>query len=233
MTKTLRLLLVLVIPLFLLGFQWPTFLNPNSETLGTKRWVDREIALLTAAKEHADPYVLRLSLNAYLKARKQGLDDKQLLTVIDFTKPSSEKRLWVIDIKRAKALINTWVSHGKNSGKTEATSFSNSPGSLKSSLGVFVTDNDPYQGNHGYSLRLYGLEPGFNDKAYQRDIVIHGAWYVNEDVIKRYGAIGRSFGCPAVSEETIKPLIDTIKQHTLVVAYYPDANWLAHSNFLS
>ena len=231
MKRIIHLLFILSVCL-VFGFQWPFFYPSNPEIMGTKQWVDKEVEILTTPAEHIEPHVLRLSLNAYIKARKQGLDDKQLLTIIDYTKPSSAKRLWVIDIKRNRVLLNTWVSHGKNSGHTEAQSFSNHPGSLKSSLGVFVTDSDPYLGKHGYSLRLYGLEPGINDNAFQRDIVIHGAWYVDEDIIKQYGAIGRSFGCPAVSNDTVKTLINMIKEHTLIFAYYPDSYWLSHSNFL-
>ena len=222
--------------LSLLGFEYPVsnLYAPNPEILGTgsHRWIEKEIAILRGQSNNIDRNVLRLSLNAYVHAREEGLDTKQLLTIIDFTKPSSEKRLWVFDIKHGKAVLNTWVSHGKNSGALKAQSFSNNPGSLKSSIGVFVTDDNPYLGEHGYSLRIYGLEKGFNDNAFRRDIVIHGAWYVNTDIIKKYGAIGRSFGCPAVSNNMVKSLIDTIKQKTVIFAYYPDKNWLSHSRFL-
>jgi hypothetical protein len=98
---------------------------------------------------------------------------------------------------------------------------------------VFVTDTGPYLGGNGYSLRLHGLERGINDNAYRRDIVIHGAWYVNADTIRRYGSVGRSWGCPAVSETMAKSLIDTIKENTLIFAYYPDRKWLAHSQFIN
>jgi L,D-transpeptidase catalytic domain len=110
---------------------------------------------------------------------------------------------------------------------------SNIPGSLKSSIGVFVTDRGPYIGGNGYSLRMRGLEDGINDNAYRRDIVIHGAWYVNADTIRRYGAIGRSWGCPAVSDSTAKSLIDTIKENTLIFAYYPDKHWLSRSKYVN
>lgn len=220
----------------LFGFAWPfewlTTSHPNPESPGTKAWVEKEMQIIRNQAGNINPKVLRLSLIAYTKARKKGYDDKQLLTVIDYSKPSSEKRMWVFDLKRGRTLFNTWVSHGKNSGSVHATSFSNSPGSLKSSLGVFVTDNQPYQGGHGISLRMRGLEHGINDNAYNRDIVFHGAWYVNADTIRHYGAIGRSWGCPAVSFHTIKPLIDTIKNNTVVFAYYPDRKWLSNSQFL-
>lgn len=219
----------------ILGFEWPfsSYEMPNPEIMGSNSWVEKEINIIKAQAANIDTKVLRLSLNAYLKVRKKGLDSKQLLTVIDYSKPSTEKRLWVFDLKRGRTLFNTWVSHGKNSGGVNAESFSNSPGSLKSSIGVFVTDSDPYLGGNGYSLRLRGLEEGINSNAYQRDIVVHGAWYVNADTIRRYGAIGRSWGCPAVSNTMAKPLIDTIKENTVLFAYYPDRKWLSRSHFLS
>jgi hypothetical protein len=173
-----------------------------------------------------------MSLVAYLNARHKGLPVKHLVTIIDYSKASSERRLWVIDLRNAKVLFNTWVSHGRNSGKINPTSFSNVTGSLKSSLGVFLTTKTPYIGSNGYSLRLIGLENGINDKALQRAIVFHGAWYANPDVIKKYGFLGRSWGCPAVSEDTIRPLINAIKDQTLVFVYYPDQHWLNHSTFL-
>lgn len=219
-----------------LGVEWPfpwLFSNPNPEILGTSKWIEKEMQIIRSQAGNINATVLRLSLNAYIKARKKGMDEKQLLTVIDYSKPSSEKRLWVFDLKHGRTLFNTWVSHGKNSGGARSESFSNSPGSLKSSIGVFVTDTGPYLGGNGYSLRLHGLERGINDNAYRRDIVIHGAWYVNADTIRRYGSVGRSWGCPAVSETMAKSLIDTIKENTLIFAYYPDRKWLAHSQFIN
>jgi hypothetical protein len=177
--------------------------------------------------------VLKVGLIAYVNAQDKGITSSQLLTIIDYSKPSIERRLWVIDLKKTKVLFNTWVSHGKNSGKINPTSFSNQIGSLKSSIGVFQTTGAPYFGMYGYSLRLIGLENGINDKALERYIVFHGASYVHPDVIKKYGVLGRSWGCPAVSEETVRPLINTIKDKSLVVMYYPDRNWINNSSFLT
>lgn len=219
--KTKHILFLLAI-LSLLGLSW----LPTSNS-----WLQKELVTLKQVS-NIDKNVLRLSLKAYQKASQLGLNKKQLITIIDYSKPSTEKRLWVIDLKSGKTLFNTWVSHGKNSGGTFATSFSNHQGSLKSSIGVFLTEN-PYVGGNGISLKLKGLERGVNDKAYQRKIVIHGAPYVNPDIIKRYGHIGRSWGCPAVSKNLARSLIDTIKGNTLVFAYYPDRNWLTHSTFLT
>jgi len=220
----------------LLGLSWPfnwLFPNTNPERLGTNAWVNKQMEIIKTESSNINNKVLRLSLLAYVKARKLGLDNKELLTIIDYSLPSSEKRLWVFDLKRGHMLYNTWVSHGRNSGGTSSTSFSNKSGSLKSSFGVFVTESRPYMGGNGYSLRIHGLEAGVNDNAYNRDIVFHGARYVNADTVARYGQVGRSWGCPAVSDRLAKPLIDTIKERTVVFAYYPDKNWLEKSKFLS
>lgn len=224
--------LVLVVSMF--GFSWPfssLFSEPNPEQFGTRSWIEKQVHILHSQASNINEHVLKLGLTAYMNARKRGYGNRDLFTVIDYSKPSTEKRLWVFDLKRGKALFNTWVSHGKNSGGITAQSFSNYPGSLKSSLGLFVTDK-PYIGGDGYSLRLKGLEKGVNDNAYSRSIVMHGAWYVNSNTIKKYGQIGRSWGCPAVSQELAKPIINTIKENTLLFAYYPNRQWLNQSHFL-
>ena len=209
------------------------FFSSNNEPLGTQAWLNKEIKIIRSQAENIDPDVLRLSLIAYRKARQQGLADKQILTIIDYRKPSSDRRLWVVDVRNGKVLFNTWVSHGKNSGKERATSFSNQPGSLKSSIGVFRTTEKPYFGSNGYSLRLVGLEQGINHNAYKRAIVVHGAWYVDPGVVRKYGQLGRSWGCPAVSESLARPLINTIKENTLVFVYSDDRKWLNNSSFLA
>lgn len=200
---------------------------------GTERWIEQQMKKISTQAENIDAKVLKLGLIAYLNAYDKGVAQKEMLTIIDYSKPSVERRLWVIDLKHAKVLFNTWVSHGKNSGKMNPTSFSNKIGSLKSSIGVFQTFGAPYSGTYGYSLRLMGLENGINDNALDRFIVFHGAWYAGSEAIKKYGLLGRSWGCPAVSEETVRPLINTIKDKTLVVMYYPDRYWINHSSFLT
>lgn len=232
--KIKQILILLLIPTigFTSPFSW-LFAHPNTEPYGTKAWFEKQVQIIQAQASTLDSKVLRYSLKAYMNVRKKGMDNKQLLTIIDYSKPSTEKRLWVFDLKSGRELFHTWVSHGKNTGDVNSTSFSNKPGSLKSSFGVFVTDSSPYMGGNGYSLRMRGLEAGVNDKAYDRDIVFHGAHYVNSASIKRYGRIGRSWGCPAVDEKMAKPLINTIKENTVVFAYYPDHNWLSHSKYLA
>lgn len=232
MKKLQRVLFVILI-MSTFGFSWPfsLFVGPNKEQFGTPSWIQKEFQLLKPTAGNIDNNVLRLSLIAYANAQKDGYTNKKMLTVIDYSKPSSEKRMWVFDIKNGRTLFNTWVAHGKNSGDNKTTSFSNTPGSLKSSYGVFVTA-DTYTGKNGYSLRLFGLERGINDLAYSRAIVIHGAAYTNPANIAAKGRLGRSWGCPAVSPILVKPLINTIKDKSLIFAYYPDNKWLTHSRFL-
>lgn len=204
-----------------------TYLKPESQS-----WIDDQSRRITAQAPNMDRDVLKLSLAAYIKAREHGINRKPFLTVVDYTKPSSERRLWVIDLTRSQVLFNTWVTHGLNSGTMHATSFSNDVNSLKSSLGVFVTENS-YTGTYGYSLRIHGLERGINDNAYRRSIVFHGAWYASPNVARSKGMLGRSFGCLAVNPTMSRSLIDTIKGRSLVVVYYPDRRWLSQSQFLN
>lgn len=229
-----KYLLASLLIITLLGASWPfnwLFSHPNPESPESKAWINKEFQILRSQASNLSPNVLLLSLKAYVRVHKEGYSHKPLLTVIDYSKPSIEKRLWVFDVKRGQVLMNTWVSHGKNSGDMNANSFSNANGSLKSSIGVFITD-EPYTGGHGIALRMRGLEKGFNDHAYNRNIVFHGAAYVNGSIARHLGRMGRSWGCPAVSTDSIKPLVDTIKENTVVFAYYPDKNWLKNSRFL-
>lgn len=179
-----------------------------------------------------NPKVLQLGLEAYNKARQEGLDNQHILTIIDYTKPSTARRLWVLDLNNNSVLFNDYVAHGQNSGGNYATSFSDRPGSLESSLGVFLTEST-YQGKHGYSLKLKGLEKGFNDRAEARDIVVHRADYATAQFAQQHGRLGRSWGCFAVSPAVADSLIHSIKNGTLVFAYYPDPSWLSKSQFLS
>ena len=179
-----------------------------------------------------DPQVFSTALGAASVAVAKG-DTKNpaTLTVIDFSRPSTEKRLWVYDLRSRRLLYEELVAHGKGTGANLATTFSNVPESNKSSLGLFVTA-EPYLGKNGYSLRLDGLEPGINDRARDRAIVIHGAPYVDAAAASAQGRLGRSLGCPAVRPAVTRELIDTIKAGSLVFAYYPDAHWLTSSKYL-
>ena len=177
--------------------------------------------------------VLKLALDAADCAAQRGLvKRRELITVIDYSIPSSEPRLWVFDLNAKKLLFRELVAHGKNSGGDKASFFSNASGSLATSLGLFVTAGT-YIGSNGYSLRLRGLEEGVNDMAFDRAIVMHGAPYVSSYAIKALGRLGRSWGCPAVRKEIARKLIDTVRGGSPIFAYYPDSDWLSSSRFFS
>lgn len=176
--------------------------------------------------------VFELALKGYNKLlQKRLIRNKNILTLIDFSKPSNKKRLYVIDIKRNKILHQSLVAHGRNSGLEYATNFSNDNDSHKSSLGFYITANS-YIGEHGYALKLKGCEKGFNDKAFARAIVIHGSDYVNEDFLKSNGFLGRSFGCPALPQKLNKKIIDVIKNGSCIFVYHPTKKYLLTSPIL-
>ena len=175
--------------------------------------------------------VLDLALQAYHCGQHEGRFHRPLLTVIDYSLPSTERRLWVIDLERNEVLQHEFVAHGDGSGDVLPTSFSNLPGSHQSSLGLFRTD-ESYMGRFGYALRLSGLEPGFNDNARERSIVVHAMADVSSEYVDRYKTLGRSWGCPAVSADAAPQMIDTIAGGSAFFAYYPDADWLRESHFL-
>jgi hypothetical protein len=159
----------------------------------------------------------QLFKDAYLAYEKTTNRSKSLLTIIDYSKPSTEKRFFVIDMDKKSLVFNTYVSHGVNSGEKTATKFSNIVNSRKTSLGTFLTDST-YYGSNGYSLRLDGLTKGVNDNARERYIVVHGADYANESFLKQNGYLGRSWGCPALPEHLSRQIIDTIKGGSVIYA---------------
>ncbi len=191
-----------------------------------------EIEQMLHSEANLSPAVIDKVRNTIQCARQQNVDSNNILVVIDYSMPSSEKRLWVFDLAEKKLLFNTYVSHGIRSGALLSTYFSNKYNSKSSSIGVYKTEK-VYYGRHGLSLKLRGLERGFNDNAENRSVVMHGGWYVEEDFIKRYGRAGRSWGCPAIPDNLTTPLINTIKDSSLFVVYYPNENWLATSRFLN
>jgi hypothetical protein len=165
------------------------------------------------------PRVLDAALDAVECARGRGVSGRDdLLTVIDYSLPSTEKRLWVLDLAHGEVLFHELVAHGTRSGDNYATRFSNVADSLQTSLGLFLT-GDTYEGKNGYSLRLRGLAPGWNDRAEARSIVMHGAWYVSAEHVRQHGRLGRSWGCPALSQESAQPVIDTIRGGTFLYSY--------------
>ncbi len=169
--------------------------------------------------------------SAYTGYKRLNKSNNSLLTLIDFSQPSTQKRLYVLDLMKKEILFVSYVSHGRNSGGNYATSFSNRDGSHQSSLGFYRTVNT-YNGGNGYSLQLDGLEKGINDKAMQRAIVIHGADYCSEKVIRSTGRLGRSFGCPALPRELTKPIIETIKGGSLLFIYADQPEYLTNSEIL-
>lgn len=184
----------------------------------------------TNAKPSYD--VFRKGMIGYLNLLSQKkLSSKGILTLIDFGIPSVQKRMWIIDVTNKKLLFHDLVAHGKNSGHDMADSFSNTPESLQSSLGFYVT-TETYFGKHGLSLRLAGQEKGFNDKAMARAIVMHGADYVNTSIIKSMGRLGRSFGCPAVSREISEQVINTVAKGTCLFIYHPSKDYITKSALL-
>jgi hypothetical protein len=179
-----------------------------------------------------DARVFNLALGAANCAMRSGtIAEPSTLTVIDYSKPSTTKRLWVFDLRSHNLLYEELVAHGQGSGNNFATQFSNEPETHQSSIGLFQTE-DTYIGKNGYSLRLKGLDEGFNDNAYDRAIVMHGAPYVNETIARKQGRLGRSWGCPALSEAVAQHVIDEVKGSGLVFAYYPDQRWLTSSKYL-
>jgi L,D-transpeptidase catalytic domain len=213
-----------MVPLFLgwlLSVSLPT---PNPPPTVT---ADAIASLAPAANREA----IELALGAMRCAQKSGVGvDATRLAFIDYSRPSTEPRLWVFDLRGNQLLYEEVVAHGRGSGENIAKVFSNTSGSHASSLGLFLT-RETYQGRNGYSLRMDGLEPGINDAAMQRAIVMHGAPYVDPLAAAKQGRLGRSFGCPAVRAAVARGMIDVLKDGQFVFAYYPDSGWLSQSRW--
>ncbi len=193
--------------------------------------VNAQVQHLSNKAPQLNKNVLKLALTAYKNADRRGSVKKPVLTVIDYSLPSNKQRMWVFDVRNERLLYNTYVAHGKNSGMNIPRHFSNRESSKESSLGTYITKNT-YIGHKGYSLNIQGLDRGINDNAFNRRVVIHGAWYVEPGFIKRAGRAGLSWGCPAVAATLAKPLINTIKNGSVIFAYFPDKNLLSHSSYL-
>jgi hypothetical protein len=180
-------------------------------------------AVFSRNAQGLSPKVLAMALDAVSAARARGIsgrDDR--LTVIDYSLPSTQPRIWVLDLERGKVLYHGLVAHGAGSGDKYASHFSNVNDSRATSLGLFLT-GDTYEGGNGYSLLLKGLDPGVNDLAEMRHIVMHGAWYVSDEHARQFGMIGRSWGCPALPQADAQPVIDAIKGGTFVYSYAASA----------
>jgi len=179
-----------------------------------------------------NPKVVKLALMAYNCAISKGVAiNKMYLTIVDYSLPDNEKRLWVVNLQDKKVLLNIYVAQGKHTGLIYAKHFSNVPGTLESSLGLYLTGGT-FVGNDGLSMRVYGLDKGFNNNAFRREIVMHGAWYVSQAFVNEYGRVGRSWGCFALDKTMIRPVTSLIKNGSLLFAYFPEQAWLNDSIYL-
>ena len=202
----------------------PHYVDPNE--------IPERAMSISQQTQSLNPHIITLALNAYNKAQSLGYGNKHILTIIDYSKPSSNNRFWVINLDTNRVLFRELVAHGIGSGDLYSTNFSDRMDSKQSSIGMYVTNEAPYRGRHGYSLRLIGLEPGFNGNAYKRAIVIHGASYVCQEWVEEHGILGQSWGCPALNPRDLKRIINTIAGGTLVFAYANNPVWLNQSVFL-
>lgn len=207
--------------------------STTSEKVTITSDVDKYVKTFTSEAKDLRPQVVELALKAYMNAKKEGITvSKPILTVVDYTMPSTAKRLWVLDLSSSKVLFNTLVAHGQNSGDLYSNKFSNNDGSKQSSIGTFVTEGT-YDGKHGNSLKIRGLDVGFNDKVEPRLVVMHSANYVSDEFIKTHGMIGRSWGCLALNPEIAQQVINTVKEGSVIFSYYPDQKLLATSKVLN
>lgn len=200
--------------------------------LSANAQAESNVAQLSKLAPDLNAQVLSLAMEARECAAQQlGQTPSPRLAVIDYSLPSTQQRLWVFDVANNKLLFRELVAHGQGTGMNMAQKFSNKDGSHATSLGLFRTV-DTYQGGNGYSLRMQGLEPGTNDAAMSRAIVMHGAPYVNPEMAKKQGRLGRSWGCPALRPAVAKQVIDSLKHGQMIFSYYPDSNWLLRSPFI-
>lgn len=180
-----------------------------------------------------DLKLFQFALKGYYQLQKQGkLTNASVLSIIDFRKPSNEKRYFLIDMDNGTLIRKSLVAHGRNSGDVFAKSFSNNPNSHKSSLGFYLV-GETYQGEHGLSVRLDGMENSFNNEARDRAVVIHSAPYVSQQFIQANQHLGRSFGCPALPEDGFANVVDKIKDGSCLFIYYPDQKYLSGSKYLN
>ncbi len=190
--------------------------------------------LLKLAEKGLSGEVFQLGIKGLKKLETDGkLRNPGILTIVDFSQSSKNKRLYVIDLVHKMLLFNTYVAHGRNTGDEYATRFSNVSGSYQSSLGFYVTKEEIAGSGVGLALILDGVEKGFNDNAQKREIIIHGATYATENFIRKTGRLGRSFGCPSLPPELIRPVVETIKEGTCLFIYNHDNFYISHSTLLN
>lgn len=221
--------------IFLIFILFPGINNAHLTQIVSDEPVNNDIyTIVHLADTGLSRDVFNMAIKGLKKLDSNGkLHNPGIVTIADYSQSSNKKRLYVIDLKNNKLLFNTYVAHGRNTGEEFAKSFSNQEGSYKSSLGFYVTEN-PITGSHtGFSLQIKGVEKGFNDHAVQREIIIHGAEYASENFIKKYGRLGRSYGCPSLPPEMNKPIIETIQGGTCLFLYNPDKDYITRSALLN
>jgi hypothetical protein len=197
-------------------------------------WKSDVYAVLNLSAKGLSNVVFQLAMKGYRKLEAIGkLQNADILTIVDFSQSSNNKRLYVIDLKNKLLLFNTYVAHGRNTGAEYAKYFSNLAGSCMSSLGFYITKNHAMGPSVGFSLVIDGVEKGFNDNAMKREIIIHGADYATGKFIEQNGRLGRSFGCPSLPPDLVKPVIETIEQGTCLFIYNQNENYLQHSLLLN
>ena len=203
----------------------------NTNNISSSEELYQSISFDNTNKLQFDVFAKALLGFENLKKAGKLSEEAHLLTICDFSLSSNTKRLWVIDTQERRVLFNSLVAHGKNTGEEFATNFSNTESSLQSSMGFYITEST-YNGDNGYSLKLLGMDRGFNDAAYKRAVVMHGADYVSEEFAATHKRIGRSWGCPAIPRNLTEPIINTIKGRNCLFIYYPDENYLSSSEWL-
>lgn len=231
MTKRQFIVVILLLPVSVIN-TWGGNAETDSIPTGcsTYRYFISHVA---DTSELPSSHLLQTALSGYeMLIENHSVSRTGVITIIDFSLPSSKERLWVLDLINGKVLFRCLVSHGRNSGELMAENFSNKPGSNASSPGFYAT-GETYVGKNGLSLALDGLEKGINDNARMRAIVIHGADYVSSDFILNHGRIGRSFGCPAVPTGICKDIIQTIKGGSCLFIYAPESGYLSNSQIIS
>jgi hypothetical protein len=222
--------------LFLLLFAFISFV---SRPVASSEVLSSEVSIIkptngvpeTAELNDLDVEVYKKAMTGFKNLRAKGAT-KNILAIVDFSKPSTSKRLYIFDAVSGKLLYNTFVAHGRNSGENVATHFSNQPNSYQSSLGFYITSST-YVGKHGESLILNGQEKGINDNALSRAIVLHAADYVSEEFIRQNKRLGRSQGCPSVSQSDLKPVIGLLKDGACLFIYAPNAQYSSYSALLN
>jgi len=222
--KNIGIVLVIVCCFSLQSFDMGKSMSKNEPAIAN---------IYLAEKLHINTHAFALAIKGYEKLKQLGkITNQRYLTIADMSIASSHPRLYIIDMEKKALLLQTFVSHGKNSGLLFAEEFSNLVGSFKSSLGFYIT-GQPYQGKNGPSLVLKGVELGINDKAEERAIVLHGAAYVNQGFVNQQGYLGRSLGCPAVPSNQVKEIIQAIQGASCLFVYAPNKKYLQKSELVN